>query len=148
MLYTRTQDQERVLEKGGLSLFRTRNFAGPALLVEGTDPQGLIAFVDRIIAAMQLVLRLTDEPLLNLFCLYSEARWRVIIFPRRRHRPLAYEKTGDEQIMLSPGAVDMAGLVVVPRKKDFDRLDAPALRNIFREVSLPEDIIDQIVSAV
>ena len=41
--------------------------------------------------------------------------------------------------MISPGAADMAGLVILPRREDFARIDGHLMRRIFREVCLPQD---------
>ena len=36
-------------------------------------------------------------------------------------RPACYSATGDQQLLVSPGALDMAGLIVTPRKEDFEK---------------------------
>jgi hypothetical protein len=71
-----------------------------------------------------------------------------MIFPRRQHRPSAYYKSGAEQIMVSPGAVDMGGVLVMPREEDYNRLDAAMLANIFEEISLEEVQLDEIAAAL
>jgi hypothetical protein len=40
-------------------------------------------------------------------------------------------------VLVSPGAIDLAGLVITPRREDFERLDAQRLRSIFDQVCLP-----------
>lgn len=144
-----------VLEKNGVSLWKKIDGARTAWLVEGADAKAIVALLTALIRAMQRILSpgpLTrpqqSEPLLNLFCLYAEGRWRVMIFPRRQHRPAAYYKSGAEQIMVSPGAVDMGGVLVLPREGDYNRLDAALLMNIFQEISLGEAIMDEIGAAL
>lgn len=58
----------------------------------------------------------------------------VLVIPRRAHRPSCYG-TGEEDFMISPGAVDVCGTIIVPRKEDFDRLDEKALERILRETT-------------
>ena len=41
--------------------------------------------------------------------------------------------------MISPGALDMAGLVIVPRKQDFEKIDADTATAILHEVSITFD---------
>ena len=89
-----------------------------------------------------------DEPMMNLFCMYNEGTWEVVIFPRRKHRPDAFFKAGKDRLVISPGAVDMGGLLIVPREEDFTRLDAAAIKGIFREVSLPHETVEEILSAL
>ena len=71
------------------------------------------------------------EPMMNLFAWYENNEWWVVIFPRRQHRPWQFFAEGDENILFSPGCVDFAGLIISPREKDFNRLDAPLLEELF-----------------
>ena len=75
------------------------------------------------------------EPMFNLFATFVEDRWIAWLFPRAAHRPAVYGD-GPDDYLISPGAVDLAGVVIVPRCPDFDRLDAPAIQLILGEVLL------------
>jgi hypothetical protein len=150
----------KVREKSGVSLYKQIDGARTAWLVEGENAKDIAALMRLLLRAMQRlktplgdtlqkkVSPLHAEPMLNLFCLYAVGRWRVMIFPRRMHRPSAYYQSGEEQILVSPGAVDMGGVVVLPREVDYNRLDAALLMNIFQEISLGEAIMDEIVAAL
>lgn len=153
----------KVREHNGVSLFKKLDGPRTALLVEGTDVKAITAFIRLLIRAMQRVpaplieplesLRPSKplqpaEPLMNLFGVYAEGNWRVLIFPRRRHRPAAYYKSGEDQIIVSPGAVDMGGVLVLPREVDYRRLDAALLLNIFKEISMDEACLDEVVAAL
>ena len=129
-------------------LLSTTNGERPAILVEGTDRHAMERCLIQIIDAMRRVLAVTDEPMLNLFCLYDGAKWRVVIYPRRRHRPDVFYKLGEEQIFITPGAVEMGGLLVLPREEDYERLDAHIIREIFLDVALEQDRVEEIISAV
>lgn len=81
------------------------------------------------------------EPRMNIIC------WRqvrnnglgdeliTIVFPRHKHRPDCYFVEGDEQILVSPGALDMGGLIITPRQQDFERMTPERAADILREVS-------------
>jgi hypothetical protein len=133
---------------GGVFLFQTESGERSAMIVAGADKKELVAFLRRIFRAMKNVLHLSDEPMMNLFCLYEKGKWRVVIFPRLKHRPDAYYQSGDDRILVSPGAVDMGGVLVLPREQDFYRLEAAAIRKLFREVSLPEEKLEEIVAVI
>ena len=78
------------------------------------------------------------EPRLNL-AVISRVEGKVplvVVHPRTQHRPSCYYEEGERHFMVSPGSVDMAGLVIVPRLEDFRRLDGWKLKNIFRDVCL------------
>ncbi len=77
------------------------------------------------------------EPMMNLICNYEEEfGWRVIIFLRSKHRPSYYYLEGENQIMLSPAAIDLGGVCIVPLEKDFYKIDKDLLQSIFNEVTL------------
>ena len=59
-----------------------------------------------------------------------------VVFPRRKHRPDCYFAEGDAQMLVSPGALDMAGLIITPRQQDFERLTASKVAEILQECAL------------
>lgn len=143
-------EKNRILKKetGGVRLFKALRDGAPFLIVEGQDKREMAAFLRRLIRAMKRLFSSTNEPMMNLFCLYEGAAWRAVVFPRSRHRPDVYFKSGDDRIIISPGAVDMGGLLIVPREEDFTRLDAATILNILREVSLSDEMIEKITAAI
>jgi hypothetical protein len=132
----------------GVTLFTAKKGESPVMIVAGRDKDALVVFLRKIIKAMKKVLSTNDEPMMNLYCTYGERRWVVCIFPRRKHRPDAFFKTGKDRLLISPGAVDMGGLLILPREEDFTRLDAAAVKGIFREVSLPHTIVEEVIAAL
>lgn len=88
------------------------------------------------------------EPLVNIVCTYAGDCWRLLIFLRQKHRPDAYFTEGENRIFISPGAIDMAGIIITPRLDDYKRLDCNAIRGIYREVSLPEDMMNIILNTL
>ena len=86
--------------------------------------------------------------MVNLICTYERRRWTVYLFPRARHRPACFYSDGSERLLVSPGAIDMAGVVVVPEREHFDRIGANEIRTIFSEVSLTEDEVNDVTERV
>lgn len=77
-----------------------------------------------------------SEPRYNLFAWQDKQRgFTMAYFPREEHRPACYTATRGEQLLVSPGALDMAGLLVTPRKKDFDRITESDITKIYKEVA-------------
>ena len=73
------------------------------------------------------------EPMMNIVAWRRGDEYLSVVFPREKHRPDCY---GD--IMVSPGALDMAGLIITPREEDFNRLTAEQAVGILQEVALSE----------
>ena len=77
-----------------------------------------------------------SEPRYNLFAWQDKQRgFTMAYFPREEHRPAYYTATGEEQLLVSPGALDMAGLLVTPRKEDFDKITESDIIQIYKEVA-------------
>lgn len=77
-----------------------------------------------------------SEPRYNLFAWQDKQRgFTMAYFPREEHRPACYTATRGEQLLVSPGALDMAGLLVTPRKEDFDKITESDITQIYKEVA-------------
>lgn len=78
-----------------------------------------------------------DEPMVNALCWWDKTNrlWRLVIFPRRKHRPACYGE-GEGRLLLSPGAVDMGGLWAVPERKDFDSLTPESIQALYDELCM------------
>jgi hypothetical protein len=77
-----------------------------------------------------------EEPMMNILASFDRGTWTVLIFPRAKHRPSMYFAQGDERILISPAAVDCGGVLTTPLEKDFQRLTADRIREIFGEIFL------------
>lgn len=110
-----------------------------AVLVSAEDRAGLATGIHTALATLAAVAPADPEPALNLFTRVTAGRWLAWLFPRGAHRPARY---GHEpgQVLVSPGAIDMAGMLITPRREDFDGLTARDLEEIFTQVSAPDAI--------
>ena len=85
---------------------------------------------------------LTDPALVNIFFWMDQmGMLRFIVIPRRAHRPSCYFAEGDKRRMVSPGCIDMAGIIIVPRQNDFMALTVAEIGNIYSDVALAQDIL-------
>lgn len=124
------------------------NYGRATMVVESTDKQHLLKFSYKIIGEERKILRISEEPMMNVLCSYQEDLWRLIIFLRRKHRPNIFFKTGEDRILVSPAAVDMGGLIITPLEKDFMRLDSTFVESIFKEVSVEQSTIEELLKAL
>ena len=84
------------------------------------------------------------EPMMNVIAWNNGDELLCVVLPRRKHRPDCYTAEGDGQYIISPGAVDMGGLVITPREEDFRRLTPEVVMGIYREVSLTPEQMKQV----
>lgn len=75
-----------------------------------------------------------DEPMMNILAQYDEGRWEVFLLPRRAFRPKQYTAEGDQQLLVSPAAVEMAHLVITPREEDFHKITVDDIHSIFEQI--------------
>ncbi len=88
------------------------------------------------------------EPMMNILAYATPAGVRLVVIPRKRHRPSFYGCEDVGSMMISPGAVDMAGVIIAPRQQDFVNLHDDIVRKIYSEVSLTNQDINKISSYV
>ena len=85
------------------------------------------------------------EPMMNIVAWRRDEDFLSVVFPRTKHRPECYYAEGDEQYIISPGALDMAGLIITPRQEDFDRLTPEKALSILNEITLSGDALQQVL---
>lgn len=59
---------------------------------------------------------------------------KSLIIPRTKHRPNVFFQQPPARRAVSPGAIDMAGVIVSPVKEDFDAITPEEIEKIYREV--------------
>ncbi len=77
-----------------------------------------------------------DEPMMNIMCFADKGKYVLHVFPRKAHRPRQYFEKGSKQLMISPGALDMAGLIITPREEDFEKINKEDVEDIYSQVSM------------
>lgn len=144
------EEKRRVLmrEADGVTLHRAINLGREVLALESDDPARMGDAFRRLTASLRKTLAIAEEPMLNIAGSLKSGRWRLLIFPRRKHRPDAFFREGADRVVVSPGIIDMAGTVITPVERDFERLDAAAVENIYREVSLDEATVTKAIDAM
>lgn len=86
------------------------------------------------------------EPMLNVLAWRQEDSVVTILQPREKHRPACYTASCEaDRMLISPGALDMAGLVITPRKEDFDRLTPSLLVKTVGEVALGQEAFAKVL---
>lgn len=123
----------------GISLLKT--YACPAFVAQAASPDGLEELLDKLWQALPVAAH-QDEPDVNIIAWRQECTpatadiLTAVVFVRRKHRPDCYFSTGRTQCMVSPGAIDMGGLLITPRQEDFERISPRMAQSILREVSI------------
>ncbi|MCQ2350333.1 MAG: DUF4922 domain-containing protein [Paludibacteraceae bacterium] len=78
----------------------------------------------------------TNEPLLNVLCNAVGNTIQLFIFPRKAFRPWQYSAEGEDRLMVSPATVELSGVVITPRKEDFEKITLDDVQSIFQQITL------------
>lgn len=87
-----------------------------------------------------------SEPMMNIIAWRKGDEFISVVIPREKHRPDAYFAEGEAQMMVSPGALDMAGLIITPREEDFSKINLDKATALLRECGISAEKIEAIVS--
>jgi hypothetical protein len=140
------QRRERIGEIDGVAMLLLRDLGRAVIVFEGMNLENVARVIRQQTARMKAILHIADEPKINVICNYHAPQWRVILFPRRKHRPEVFFKEGDGKVVISPASVDMGGLIITPVEKDFNTVNASMIEKIYREVSWDEAMTRKMLS--
>ena len=123
-------------KRDGVVVSRLTRFAGSAFVLSSTDLAAQESLFYRLLALGEIQTQREWEPRLNLLSWYGPGGWTTVVFFRAESRPdCFFSEDPQQQILISPGAVEMAGVAIVSSRESFDKLDAQRLGEIIREVS-------------
>ncbi len=132
----------------GVLIYRTRDLGRENIIMVGDDPMALESVFKGFLDGLKKALLVEEEPMMNIVGIYEGRKWRLVIFPRRKHRPEVFFKEGDARIVVSPGVIDMGGVLITPVEKDFECLDAALVESIFGEVSLDGKTVERAINKI
>lgn len=127
-------------EKRGI---RIPNYARNVLVFRESNKSVLAERLYKTIELLSEITRKRPEPLVNIAATSGDGGWTVYLFPREKHRPRVFH-TGE--LTVSPASIDLCGIFVVPLERDFARIAGADVASIFREVTLSDDLVQEVVS--
>ena len=137
-----------LLTSGGSALYRVTDYVVPLFAIVADCVSGGVELMNTLVAALPVV----DgecEPRMNVISYYSPSQGYVtVVVPRAKHRPACYEATGDAQRLVSPGALDMAGLLITPRECDYNNIAPDEAVALLREVAIDKDAADYVCETI
>jgi hypothetical protein len=137
-----------IAQRDDVALYLAKGMGREAVIIEGGSPAAVGAAFKALLNALKRVLSAHEEPMINVIGLYGARTWRLVVFPRRKHRPDAFFRTGDARVAVSPAVVEMGGILVTPFARDFERLDGTAIEAIYKEVSLERLSVEKAIDAI
>ena len=122
-----------------------RDFIVPAFVIISKSEESDETLFHRLYKSMPMRGDET-EPMMNIIAWRKEDEYISVVIPREKHRPEAYFAEGDAQVMVSPGALDMSGLIITPREEDFHKLTEESATTILQECGISTEKMNSIVT--
>jgi len=79
-----------------------------------------------------------EEPMLNLIGLFDSGKWTIFVLPRKAFRPAQYSAPEPQQLMISPAAIEMAGILITPVEAHYNKIKVDDVVDIFNQISPDE----------
>lgn len=128
----------------GSALYKITDYVVPMFVIVAACVSEAVELMAALLAALP-VPDGEEEPRMNVISYYSPLQGYVVaVVPRAKHRPAVYDATGAEQCIVSPGTLDMAGLIITPRECDFENITAGEAVELLREVAIDGDTFDEV----
>ena len=122
-----------------------RDFIVPAFVIISKSAESDEALFRRLYKAMPQRGDET-EPMINIISWRKGEEFISVVIPREKHRPEAYFAEGDAQFVVSPGALDMSGLIITPREEDFRKLTEEKALSLLQECGVSEEKMNAIIA--
>ncbi|MDD2937716.1 MAG: DUF4922 domain-containing protein [Proteiniphilum sp.] len=106
------------------------------MMIESSNKEEVEELFEEVYLYLHHLQTEEDEPMMNVIAFTEQDRYKLHLFPRKAHRPRQYFEEGNKQLLVSPGALDMAGLIITVREEDFNKISRQDVEDIYAQVSL------------
>jgi hypothetical protein len=129
----------------GVEIWRWRDYLRGIITLRGSDRKSLLKAFRCLYNLLSEIQPDRPEPMVNILASFDSKGWRTDIFPRKIHRPAQFFLEGTNQILISPAAVDLGGVIITPREQDFQQLGKDDVTDIFQQVCFYDDEIEGLI---
>ena len=137
------EQQVLIKQENGSSLSMFNSVSFKAFVIKSKAQETEMTLFKQLYDAMP-VREGEKEPRMNIVAWRDGSEDVIVVLPRDNHRPACYFEEGNRRMVISPGALDMAGLIITPREEDFNRMSEDKLISILKEVSIKEKDMENI----
>lgn len=137
-----------VAQSDGWRMSMSDRYLRRFMMIESEDRQAMLNGFGRLYEAQLRFQPAAAEPMMNILCNRNGAMWRMLVFPRAKHRPAAYFAAEDQRLLLSPGAVDVGGVMVLPDESQFNRITSEQIVEAYGDVTLDSEAFAALIGIV
>lgn len=133
-----------------MGIFSLRGYACPAFIIVSRSPEVNNFLFNKIYKVLPCHAG-ESEPMMNIIAFTQDSKYSdskiltSIIIPRSKHRPDCYSSSGSDSCLVSPGALDMGGLIITPRKADYEKMTIEHAMSIISECGISSETEMEII---
>lgn len=142
------ENTELIDSEPGVEIWKWSAYLRGVVTLKGTDIKKLERIFNSVYDRFSAIQPDRPEPMLNILAEYSSGEWIIHIIPRKKHRPSQFYSEGSYQILISPAAVDLGGVIITPREEDFARITRTDIEDIFQQVCFDENELTGILNEI
>ncbi len=137
---------EVMLSGDDFEMYGFEDYLRAMFAIESSNKETIVKVFESFYTVFAKLEEDENEPLLNVLSYYADGKWKLLIFPRGKHRPAQYFAEDESRILLSPASVDMGGVCITPREEDFKKITGDDIADIFRQISITKEFYEFIKS--
>ena len=124
---------EVIFQNNSTTVIAVENYLRPFLAIVSDDKTEIYSQFEKIFTELKSS---EEEPKMNVLCNFEKGKWRVFVFPREKQRPSHFYGEDDSKIVVGPASVEFGGILILPRKEDFEKIAKKEIREIYKEVAI------------
>jgi ATP adenylyltransferase/5',5'''-P-1,P-4-tetraphosphate phosphorylase II len=137
---------ETLFQNEKTKVIAVENYLRRIVVIISEDKNEIVGKFEKIYKALET--KNSEEPMMNMLCNFENGKWRITIFPREKQRPSHFFKTVEKQILVSPAAVEMGGILVLPRENDFKKITKTNIVEIYNEVTIDSEKFENLIYSI
>jgi ATP adenylyltransferase/5',5'''-P-1,P-4-tetraphosphate phosphorylase II len=132
-----------LFEENNTAVYGISNYLRNLFLIKSSDKEKAVSQFEALLKTIQTETNSSEEPMMNIIALYDN-EWKILVFPRAKHRPTQYFYEGEERMLISPAAVDFGGQLITPREEDFKKITKDDIADIFSQTTISDEVFKKI----
>ena len=116
-----------------MQLYTFENYLRTVYCIESNDIESANYSFEKLYSHFQN--EENAEPMMNVVCTYENGKWFTFVLPRKNFRPWQYTAEGNQQLLISPAAVEMCGIFITPIETHFERITKEDIESILEQSS-------------
>ncbi|MDR0824702.1 MAG: DUF4922 domain-containing protein, partial [Prevotella sp.] len=139
--------KEVIYKTDELIVFVLHHYLRNSFLIETKSKEQTLLFFNELYSFLEIK-EGDKEPMMNILTWYENGIWYSCVFPREKHRPHCFFAEGDDNLLISPAAVDLGGVFITPLEKDFNKITSDDIKSILKEICISNEKMLSIIEKI